>query len=578
MTIITNLSDRWRVNKSQIKHIELTNTLKALRKVIGHLDLDIDVVWAGMQSTNVVDKIELPPSLVLGEYPIPGDKIDILVGFGIHESLHILENSRYIRDYHFRKHNDEEERNLVLQFVEICEDIHIDGVAKKKGMFGNYVEKYRTWWNRYNTTEIQKVFPSMEWVTESYLNIILDIIYPNTPIEHMKVLKQFEDDPNPDTRALAEALCAGDKTLIFGFHHIFVDILPECEDPLKILIANTNKIIENNARDRSLLYDDLWFEWGKLFLKWKREADKQMKKYSDDEDYKPITYSQAAFIPGEGLSSDLAEAVSSRLSEENRDHDSLLEASLESVGGENLKWALFPTKQKISDEICMTPPNVELAQKLKDIFILQKQEAMLTSRGLPSGKIDSKRLYRVSTTEMIFKEKEFDIQAAWSIAVLVDASSSMITSWELIESIFVTLAEAWKEHKNRLGLYSYAEHRGTCVITNLFHDNRVFTTHPSGNTPSGQAIISTAMLIPKDNKRLLIHITDGKINVGVDIDFAIEFCKNEGIDLLTIGTGMIDILELHERYGSKHFKVIRALEELPQVLEALLREKLLGRK
>lgn len=575
MSAKTNLSDRWRVNKSISKHIELANTLRAIRKVFNYLKFDVKVVWAGMSAPKEYNLIELPPYLVLGNYPIPGENMDILVGYGIHESMHLVENSRYVRDYHFRKHNDKHEQDLVLKFVETCEDIHIDGIARKKGILGKYVQKYREWWNSYDSTELSKALPSLEWVLESYLNIILDIVFPNKPHADLEPLKNLKKDSKVDAKMLADILCAGDKKLKFAFHHVFVDILPECEEPLKTLLLSTYDIIENNPRDRALLYDDIWSKWGKLFIKWRKDFAEFQNSLDENT---PVTYSQAAFIPDGGLSPQLAAKVDRALAEDEQDHGSLMESSLESVGGENLKWALFPTDHKESETICKTPPDIELAQKLKDIFTLQQKEAEKISRGLDRGRIDSRRLYRISTNELVFMEKEHDRQATWDITILVDASSSMASSWELIESIFATLVKAWESHKNRLNLYAYAEKKGTLIITNLLNNNRLFTISPSGNTPSGQAIISTAMQIPKGNRKMLLHITDGKINVGVDIDFAIKFCNKENIDLLTIGTGMLDIIELNRRYGNDRFQIIKSLDELPDVLTYLFRKKLLGKR
>ena len=571
----TNLSDRWRVNKSISKHIELANILKSMKKIFSYLDFDVKVVWAGIAAPKEYNLIELPPSLVLGKYPIPGENMDILVGYGIHESMHFVENSRYVRDYHYRKHNDEQERNMVLQFVETCEDIHIDGVARKKGILGKYVQKYRKWWNGYDTTELSKVLPSLEWVLESYLDVILDIVFPNTSHSDLKPLKQIKKDSEINTKTFVNILCAGDKTLEFAFHHIFINILPECEEPLKTMLLNTYDIIENNPRDRALLYDDMWSKWGELFIEWRNNFITFQNSIDEDSQ---VVYSQAAFIPDGGLSPEVAADVNRILADEEDDYDSLMESALDSVGGENLKWALFPTDYKVSDIPCKTPPDIELAQTLKDIFILQQQEAKKTSRGLDSGKIDRRRLYRVSTTELIFKKKEHDKQATWDITILVDASSSMASSWELIESMFATLVKAWQSHKNTLNLYAYTEKNGTSIITNLLNNNKLFTMVPSGNTPSGQAIISTAMLIKKGTRRMLLHITDGKINVGVDIDFAIKFCKKEDIDLLTIGTGILDIIELNKRYGSDRFQIINTLDELPDVLTSLLRKKMLGKR
>ena len=176
-------------------------------------------------------------------------------------------------------------------------------------------------------------------------------------------------------------------------------------------------------------------------------------------------------------------------------------------------------------------------------------------------------------------EKQYDPRSIWDVTVLVDASSSMVTYWKLIEKIFATLVEAWRTYQNELELFAYAEYEGTCTITNLYRQGRLFTIQPGGNTPSGQAILAVASHISKKReKRLLLHFTDGKINVGVDIDYAIDFCKKEKIDLMTIGPGTTDMFELTDKYGTGLFQIIDSLNELPKALMNLLRYKLLGRR
>ena len=576
MGTLINLSDRWRINKSLSEHIELANTLKALRKITKYLDLDVDVAWSGMMPSERHDLIELPPSLVIGEYPIPADKMDVLIGLCVHESFHILENSRYVRDYHFRKHNDEIERELVLNLVEICEDIHIDGVARKRGIIGKYVQKFRTWWVANKPSDIPKVYPTLAGLMETYLNIVLDLVYPNTAPESLKDLDRISGSKDIDAKKLAQIICGGNKDLIFGFHHYFIDMPQEYDEPLKILLSKTNDIVEKNQRDRSFLYDDFWTEWKEVFFRWKEEEEKRKA-----EEPEPFTYSQASFIPDEGLSPETVAGVNQALAYDEQDADWFMEYSLESVGGEYLKWALLPTIYEDSKIICKTKPNLRLARRLKDIFFQQQFEFKLMNRGLISGKLDRRRLYRVFTTETIFKQKEYNRKNIWDIVALVDSSSSMEKNWELVENIIATINEAWQgfEKNFRMSVYSYAEDDGSCIISNLLYGGKLFTSTPSGNTPSGQAVIATALLIPKvqDNRKVLLHLTDGRINSGVGMDYAIKFCEQEGIDLLTIGPG-IDIVELNEKYGDKLFKPIDSLEDLPDILEDLFRNILLGKR
>lgn len=572
----TALSDYWRINRSQIAHVELTNALKAMRKVIGNLGLDILVVWQGMTPERDRKRIELPASLVMGEYPIPPEKMDVLIGYGVHEAMHHLENSYFVRDYHYNKHKVALERDLILKIVEMVEDIHIDGLIRTRWMFSRYVQKFRDWWVENRPSTATEFMPTLEGMLESCASIVLDIVYPNTLPVNLDALGDIPKDGEWELKELAGLMCAGDKALTAAFLQVFDNQREEYNKPLKMFLALTRDIVAGKPRDRSGIIDDYWEKWGTLFIRWTKQAREWVTSQEEESKVIPLF---GAPPPMDGLESDLAAAIDQNLAAETEDTNKMILFSLKSVGGENLNWALFPTNYKDGEVICKTLPNIIFSQRIRDVFQLQKREARVIDRGLVSGKLDVRRLYRVKTTKQIFMEKQYDPRSIWDVTVLVDASSSMVTYWKLIEKIFATLVEAWRTYQNELELFAYAEYEGTCTITNLYRQGRLFTIQPGGNTPSGQAILAVASHISKKReKRLLLHFTDGKINVGVDIDYAIDFCKKEKIDLMTIGPGTTDMFELTDKYGTGLFQIIDSLNELPKALMNLLRYKLLGRR
>jgi len=208
------------------------------------------------------------------------------------------------------------------------------------------------------------------------------------------------------------------------------------------------------------------------------------------------------------------------------------------------------------------------------------------NRGLYSGKIDGRRLYRAALDGKVFKQKELTTSNnAWNITILVDASASMKgeagnigKDWAITQKTFVSLCEAAKGCGNTLNVFAYYEAGGRCHISKLYYNDRLFSVTPQGHTPTGQAIMSAALKTPNDKRRLIVHITDGEPNCGASVEQALEFCAGESVELVTIGC-YNDVEEVktlfQEQYGDRVY-LMESLEHLPEGLEALLREKLLA--
>ncbi len=551
-------SEYWRVNKSHIEHIELANALTALRKVAGHMRVSTEVVWAGMPC-DIKQKIELPAVLALGEYPIPTKKMDRLVGFTIHQAFHVLEESESVLDHLSQMFPKTKDEIVLRRLAEAGEDIHVDGVAIKRGVPGKYVRKSRSWWSEYNGIDFTAGPPTPEGLYGVWTNIVLDMILPNIPPENWgtipETLGKFDSFD-----LLSEAICSGDKWAKLALYGTFLAMPPGYLKPLELLLPQTKELVEADPERRALCYSSLWKKLRRHFIQWKREAQQRASQGPDETSL------------DSRLSPQLAGAVSEALARDSEDIAELMKAALRYIG-ESRMWVLFPTVYENSTIPASVVPDMGIVRSLREVLRIQQEEILRVNHGLRSGKLDARRLYRAYTTGMTFKRKESFLDSKWSIVVLIDASSSMADSWGLIESVCASFIEGLRGEYNQLEVFAYREVNGSCVITNLLQNNHLYRVDSGGDTPSGQAIVATALKMRKRKRRLILHITDGFSNSGIEVGSALRICEREKIRVVALGCG--SPVSLRENYGSR-FELLDSIEQLPQKAGALLRKELLG--
>jgi nitric oxide reductase activation protein len=121
-----------------------------------------------------------------------------------------------------------------------------------------------------------------------------------------------------------------------------------------------------------------------------------------------------------------------------------------------------------------------------------------------------------------------------------------------------------------LSIFGYFEWDGVCIISELLRKDVLYSIAPTGRTPSGQAILAAALLMPRETKRrkFILHITDGESNSGVDVRYALDYCNQENIDMVTLGCGYKDKDVLIEQYG-KRLQFLDTIDELPKAVERL---------
>ncbi|MFP4445858.1 MAG: vWA domain-containing protein [Desulfosudaceae bacterium] len=220
-----------------------------------------------------------------------------------------------------------------------------------------------------------------------------------------------------------------------------------------------------------------------------------------------------------------------------------------------------------------------LVSRLRSVFLNYGPRRKITSRGLTTGKIDPRRLYRAPLTGRCFRQQYFVPEERWQICLLVDASGSMQGhKMRIVENTMANLNQALRGGRNRLSAYAYFEINNICMFSSLLVNGRLLTVPPAGKTASGQAIIAAAWMMERGRGRqrnLLIHITDGESNFGCDVQYGLDYCCRENIHLVTLGCGCRDREKMRQQYGQT-IQFLKGYEHLPQALERLFKRLFLA--
>ena len=532
-------SNYWRVTQANSEVAELAGVLRSLSRVVGRVGMNVGrVIWAGQFSADIDEQsIVLPLEFILDDYPLPQGKMDVLIGVVIHESLRQCEWSENVWKEMITKRPEFNERSNFMRkdalwkLFSAGENIYLD---KKAGgsILGDYVGKAR------------KV-----------------------------LIGGLSRDPsrNPTPRNLFDLW---GQTFLDGVS--FPNLNPLYADPLNKLqkrAADLDSIAEDGqqsvivrCRSRADVYLNMWGEIEPHFQGW--ELD-------------PVTYFEKGAAPQE------IKKKKRRKKDQVKEEHIINEETWEDVNVELARGSkdLTPLIQKIcdNDEKVMrttitnftAPANAatdrHLVMRLKNVFQYYAERVKKINRGLESGKIDRRRLYRAPIDGRCFKIEQMIAEFSWNFTVVIDASMSMAGfKWRIVENTMSALHKALQGYQNRLSVFGYFEWDGVCIVSELLRKDVLYSIAPTGRTPSGQAILAAALLMPRESKKrkFILHITDGESNSGVDVRYGLDYCKQENIDMVTLGCGYKDKDVLIEQYG-KRLQFLDTIEELPKAVERL---------
>ena len=537
------MSAFWRKNTSSLEAVELANLIRALRKVTGHLGAGAPCVeYAGMAGGSPA-AIVVDPSVLMGAYPVPPDRVDLLAGEVVHEALLGMEWSGRVWKTLEPCCAAMEGITLIKfqKIVKTAEDIYVDSILEGSTL-GDYLGVAR-----------RKILHG----AASYAVLTKSPATFDALILHWWAASFKEQGPFvPDAR-----------------HDEAFGLLLGLTEKLRALGGNGTGTVAQCAL-RSGLYKELW----KKVAPGLRDLaliDRRLCWIPGLQQGAPVNGRRPAWhgCGTRRLPPELLNDIEAQLAATSADITPLIRR----VAGQDSddvvptsRWDYTIPAHPVVDQV--------MASRIGAVFRAYSAREVLVSRGLTAGKIDARRLHRAPVTGRCFKHLDSRPAMDWNVTLLIDASGSMRgAKWRLVENTVSTLHKALSGYRNSLSAYAYFEADGICMISSLIKDGRVLSVPPCGLTASGQAIIAAALFMPKAlRRRLLIHVTDGESNYGVDVSVGIGFCRARGIDLVTLGCGCRDLKVMEAQYGST-IEFIGGFRALPRAIERLLRRTFLYR-
>ncbi len=555
----------WRRDRSANETVELTLALKALRKVANHIGRNVKpVFWAGMSAPDG-NSILINPEGINGIYPVSYHTMDIYVGNVVREAFCSLEWTELVHKQVLRRipADTRDKSGILVGIIKTSEDIYIDEYIKtviRSKVWHLYLRKY---WRMLDQKEQRD--PALPPTLSSLSNVWRTIILFNTVF---RSLHQYYESLLPVLIAYSVKIRAvvnfSTKTerrkkrveLLLEMWEIIYQLLDEWE-------------VFNVDDDAVTMKDEAGPKTN--------TEDMDDSRDDEDPDDEPADYA---------LDEELASEVLKMLEEGDSDITVDIATAIEDPAA-----AEMPTTVTRAEALSGVQADSEQVKRLKSIF--KKQQALhkklgkrKTKKFLEEGKLDARRLHRTEIDGKAFKIKtKKPLDKPWNIIILADVSASMSgrgsrkRPWDFAEKTFVSLVEAAKGFKNNLDVYAYHEKKEECVLLRLNHSGKLHTVAPFGRTPSGQAIMAAALMFKEKNQNnLIIHITDGASNCGLNVTIPVKYCKKHGIDLITIGFNCNRQTQdfLRSRFPEGQLLLIDDIYALPDNLEQLFRRNLLS--
>lgn len=535
------ISEYWRKNTYHQESSELAAVLRALRKIAGYIGRNTgSIEWVGM-SQDPKGAIVLDPGMVMGRYPIPARKFDYLAGLVIHESFHKTEWS----DLLWKKTDagcgqmEWIEKVVFQKLVFTGENIYVD-LFSEKSVLAIYARVARDLAMTEHNLELQMAgagAPTVDYLMQLWWQQAFDA-------GGLSCLTHYEES---------------------------LSLLDRLTNDLRD-ITRSEKGVAKRCDMRSHLYLDTWHTLKDKLSDWS-VINKTLMWYPETVLQEKKTQSQKSRSQPR-LSKTMIQNIEERLAYDSSDITPIIRSI---VGIDNEE--VVPTSRWDFNILAHPVIDYKLVARLKGILQNYSDRRTILNRGLTSGRVDSRKLYRAPINGRCFLEKQKIPLLDWSICLLVDATGSMKgPKWQMVENTLGTIHKAFSGFQNRLQAYAYFEVEGVCMISSLIKENRILSIPPCGQTASGQAIIAAAHFMPVDKRRrFLIHITDGESNFGCDVQYGINHCITRHIHLVTLGVAYKDRDAMRKQYG-KTIQFIDHFGQLPSAVEKLLKWTLLKNK
>lgn len=538
-------SEFWRRNKSTVEVHEMAQLLSALRKVTSYVGGNVGkIVWSGMKGNDV---IALDPSLVLGSYPVPADKTDRIVGHAIRRAYAKTEWSYRLESLARSRSKLPNRYEYKAQLcLKMCERVYLDCLSNRSAL-GYYTELER----KQRIDNVLNDAASPPTISEM-LHLWWEMAADRGGKKHKKPYR------DKSVRGLNK------RTSLEKYYAEPIALLNSIVDRLNHECPKIHGVSER-VNYRMDLYFSIWPTIFEIIKYWASSSSdpflQNQRKSSipkglgeeENEKLKPVWFPEEV----EQLIASKSRELTGRVQEVVTNKTDVVRVRENNI--------VMPGRQCIQKK---------LLHNLKFVIKSAAQKHTSFSRGLKTGKIDRRRLYRAPTTGTIFQVAKSRFELVNDIVMLVDASGSMAApnKWEKAEEVYQTLFTAIHFYNPKARIFAYNEFKSVCRITELYLKDRFYSILPHGKTASGEALIAMAQNFTGNNKKpFILHLTDGASNWGCGVDNAIQVCNREKINLLTLGMGCDTKNKemLRDEYHSL-VQFVDDLDSLPQLLRELL--------
>ena len=592
------LSEQWRVQRSTIPAVELANAIRGLGKVIGSISPETELLAFGGMSFNerVVDKarriiIDRDYALRNNTFPIPPEDFDVLVGLAAHEAAHTATDA-----VSGALGGNEAKSITSEEFVAVCEEIYTDNYVRRHfPVHYNYIIMARKAYgddakvggkrpdfNNINSVAIAKyvygeqIGPGDVAPEHLQVHMLLDMVNIELSRKDMDNIERksyyrrqydaIKGMLGTDAIALKQSLTKSvlqddvPKSLRRRYkkseHNVNSGLdemgLPDSEldedtvtgdgdtDPMHkpepMTVQEENEVLEDmRAREQDLGVpaEDQTEEPDKELEKLLEEVAQSLRTNKEDMSEELITIVGEADVLGQ--------------THKDRFRDSTGANPITYANSENLPLERNENHSLLRD--------LDWMKRIKNTIMRQNIRAQA------EGTLDKRRLHRHLTDGLVYKKRHMVQKQELDLVLLLDSSGSMNgvqgkIVYEAAHALYTVIPDAH--------VLGYDAGMREVRIRNHSWDGRMRIIKPTGNTPSGKALLGTAVKYPKS---LIVHFTDGASNADLTPKDAMTIIKDKfpKVQITNIIVGGIEgYKELPDNASTVELKT---LEEFPEALK-----------
>ena len=575
---VETLSNKWRTQRSELRHVDMAHTLKAIQKVVGYvLPTNIDVRFATKEhaiSYNNGHHIVIDPQYAMKGSPSEPQHEDVLIGLAMHEAGHSIVSSGDI--------------NPVDVYMPSGETVHIDKLGEEV-----YVDRYMGshWLNAKDY--IVRARDAYNLPLEDYENLhdvfLYICVYGNIvnaqALGNSSLVKVIPPIMNMATKLKEKDLTILSRQLLYEDTAKEIrDILTpnqnndqgkssagrKAKERLEQTPANNlNNIVESPPGQREI--DTQGFPNTPSTtkdLKQPGESTNIGEGQPSSEGNKPsnegpntetsTSYENDFHSKKFVLSDKMTKEIAMSIEQKEEDLVREIRTELQFEGSLDAKSILY----RKSTTKPMTTFNQTLAKQLAWLRELKNTVGVQFYRNEVHGRVDQRNLYKAPINGKVFKRRVKLPHKEQDIVLLLDASSSMSRNSSVYEDAYAV----FRALDNAVVL-SYNDNHSIVFVERHDEGKAMKEIRTAGTTPSGPALLAAALKFPTS---LIIHFTDGQPNQGETVKGALTTIEKNCPNVKVVNIIYASSADNYPENTSSKTIVLEDIKELPTLLKQAL--------